>query len=67
MMRTDGTDRTLMTRVSDKGFGIAWSPDSKRIAFVSLGVVSVIGADGSGEGELLDIPGFVIEDVAWRP
>ncbi len=67
VMRTDGTDRTLLTRVSDKGFGIAWSPDSKRIAFVSLGVVSVIGADGSGEGELLDIPGFVIEDVAWRP
>jgi len=67
VMRTDGTDRNVLTRVSDTGFGITWSPDSTRIAFVSVGTVRVIGADGSGEGELLDIPGSVIEDVAWRP
>jgi TolB protein len=43
----------------------AWSPDGKRIAFVSAGVVYVMNADGSGVRRLQATPLF--GDIAWSP
>jgi Tol biopolymer transport system component len=42
-----------------------WSPDGRRIAFVSAGVVRVMNADGSGVRRLQAKPLF--GDFAWSP
>ena len=67
VMRPDGTQRQLVQPSLAQGFGIGWSPDSRRIAWVQDGVIHVTGVDGLDEVQLdLNLKGSV-EDVAWRP
>ena len=45
------------------GSPLAWSPDSRRLAFIHYGDVWVVGADGSGDRVF--VPGAT--DPAWSP
>ena len=53
------------TRVAD-GHSIAWSPDNKRIAYLSEGQLCVVSANGKGMKKLTSLTGFVT-DPHWSP
>ena len=78
VMNPDGTGRRVLTRsVSDvnsqsyEGWSrLAWSPDSKRLAFESGGTLFGVNADGSGLGMLAGQPGSTDSEngaQAWSP
>ena len=45
--------------------GLAWSPDSSRIAYRSSGGINVIGADGTNPRKV--VSGFARGRMAWSP
>ena len=74
VMQADGSNPR---RLTDSGGGAVWSPDGTRIAFtrsqssccptsVSTSL-SVIGADGSDEHELMHRSGFAGIQADWQP
>ena len=73
VMQADGSDPQ---RLTDSGGGAVWSPDGTRIAFTrqetnccpsSMSTsLSVIGADGSDEHELVQRSGFAGINAEWQ-
>lgn len=79
-MRADGSG---LRRVIDAYFpAMSWSPDGQQIAYGRMGCIvgtchsiaspfraelRVVGADGSGDRMLLQIPGSFPSPVAWSP
>jgi Tol biopolymer transport system component len=64
-MNLDGSDVVLLTTLFARS--PSWSPDGKRIAFVSSGEIYVINADGSNQQRLsLEFKNEVVA-VAWSP
>jgi Tol biopolymer transport system component len=63
------SDPSTMTWLQDP----VWSPDGSRIAFVAYGelrrdyAISVVNADGTGWGELIDLRGHGVAGLAWSP
>ena len=55
-MRTDGTAPTRLTTGAASGSGLAWSPDSSRLAFVTSrdgdAEIFTMAADGTGQSRL---------------
>jgi len=49
-----------------EGRSPAWSPDGKRIAYLSEGQLHVVGANGKGAKKLTSLTGF-ITDPEWSP
>ncbi len=58
----DGSDVPL----SDHGFGVVWSPDETRLAFIRGGELYRIDADGGGEVPLAVLPALPGE-LDWGP
>ena len=74
VMNADGTGARRLTDPDDGGadYGVAWSPDGSRLAFVCSGPdlsddgLCIVGADGSGRRRLL-APGWRAEMPSWSP
>jgi Tol biopolymer transport system component len=62
LMNSDGTGLKKLT----DGRGPHWSPDHRKILFLSIEGLSVINADASGEAVLYKGPPW-IEDYQWSP
>ena len=73
VMNADGGGRTLLTTGMLEGTNPAWSPDGKRIAFVSWNdeentALFFINADGSNVSRLTAPDGMVEhDDPTWSP
>lgn len=78
VMRTDGTGVRALTNTLGESSLPVWSPDARRIAFVSsrdtvsgerrVGQLYVMNADGSSPRRLTDrAGGYVDGSVAWSP
>jgi Tol biopolymer transport system component len=70
VMNTDGSGQRKLTRLSDSDGSFSWSPDGRRIAFVSdrdgNDEVYVINTDGSGRRNLTRNPARDGHPV-WSP
>lgn len=77
-MRTDGTGLRQLTDTDGENFLPEWSPDARRIAFVStrdtvpgerrVGQVYVMNADGTNQKRLTDrSAGYVDGSLDWSP
>ncbi len=69
VMNADGTGQTRITHNSGSDHAPKWSPDGKRIAFISYrpsgnNIICVMNADGSGLAEITPISGSVL---TWSP
>src|SRR4051812_4050087 len=64
VVEADGSQPRDLTATPEPEQHPAWSQDGARIAFTRDGQARVIGADGSGEQQLLDAPGVVGIDWA---
>jgi TolB protein len=64
------SDGSAVTPVTEDEAG-AWSPDGRKLAFVRFhernGEIFVRNADGSGEVQLTDTPGFSNTNPVWSP
>ena len=78
VMRTDGTGRRVLTDTDGENALPAWSPDARRIAFVStrdtvpgerrVSQLYVMNADGTNQRPLTERAGGYVEgSVAWSP
>jgi Tol biopolymer transport system component len=70
VMNADGSEQQRLTRLSNRDGSFSWSPDGRRIAFVSdrdgNDEVYVMNADGSGQRNLTRNPGRDGHPV-WSP
>jgi Tol biopolymer transport system component len=65
VVKSDGTDRHRILAGSEPWEGLRWSPDDRRIAYVSVrGGIWIMNADGSDARRLLDGYGYV---PSWSP
>ena len=65
VMRSDGSDRTLVSPQSGVHDGPRWSPDSDRIAYVDRQAgpsIFVVAADGTDPAKLTTLPGDDLGD-----
>ena len=65
VMRSDGSDRTLVSRRSGVHGGPRWSPDSGRLAYEDRGAdpsIFVAAADGTERAQLTTLPGDELGD-----
>jgi len=67
VMNTDGSEQR---RLAPAHYGMRWSPDGRKIAFIGSwpagNDVYVMNADGSGQERLTSDPGW-LSDPAWSP
>ncbi|HLY98324.1 MAG TPA: hypothetical protein VKT33_04585 [Candidatus Angelobacter sp.] len=72
VMNPDGTNRTPLTKLTSADgnsvLASAWSPDSKRIAYISGGNIWVINADGTGNSQLTTFTNTATgSSPSWSP
>jgi TolB protein len=63
-MNADGSGREILSGVSRDSDLPAWSPDGKRIAFITNGGLYVMNADGTGARRLVRL---LASNPAWSP
>lgn len=68
-MRVDGTDLRQLTTDSAGAHSAAWSPDVRRVVYVTSGAIGnrivIIGADGSGRRVISEAAGN--QSPSWSP
>lgn len=68
VMNADGTDKRLVAaRGYDDHQSPQWSPDGRRLAFISGDDIWLVGVDRTFTRKLLDGGGRNTKDVAWSP
>jgi Tol biopolymer transport system component len=73
VIRPDGRGGQVLARMegADAVWGVAWSPDGRRIAFIRDSFLWVMNADGTRPrmlvDEEVDNPGARASDFAWSP
>ena len=70
--RIDGSDRLQLTRAPFRAFGVAWSPDGKRILFDGFDPgknsgIYEISVEGGAPRQLAYDPGSDLFDGNWTP
>lgn len=61
VMNIDGSEKTQLTATTQSENNARWIEDGKRIAFLRGGQMWVMNADGTGEKQVSDVPGGVME------